>query len=103
MNAGRDGSRPGRGSLWLGLALLAVFAGLAAYQMVMVGRLRFVSSAGLLAELAEAELPEDEHAPGDWPQWRGRLRDGITSMPDLLRAWPERGPPRRWQKPGGEA
>lgn len=35
-------------------------------------------------------------APGDWPQWRGPSRSGISSETGLLRQWPAAGPPRVW-------
>lgn len=88
--------------LWVGIVCLIAFVGLVAYQKFAVARQRFVAQKDLLAELADAVFVEDKHAPGDWPQWRGTLRDGITSMPDLLRDWPDDGPPRKWKKPGGD-
>jgi outer membrane protein assembly factor BamB len=36
----------------------------------------------------------------DWPQWRGPGRDGLSADVDLLKAWPEKGPPLVW-KTGG--
>ena len=36
----------------------------------------------------------------DWPQWRGRNRDGIGVEKGLLKAWPSGGPPRAWQAKG---
>ncbi len=91
-----------KGMLWSGVALLAAFAALAAFQKIAVGRQRFVGSERLMAELSEATLLEAVHEPEEWPQWRGRLRDGVIAMPDLLRDWPESGPPRKWKKPGGD-
>lgn len=35
--------------------------------------------------------------PGDWPQWRGPNRDGISAEQGLLRDWPEKGPEMAWQ------
>jgi outer membrane protein assembly factor BamB len=32
----------------------------------------------------------------DWPQWRGPLRDGISSESGLLKSWPAAGPDRVW-------
>ena len=31
--------------------------------------------------------------PGDWPQWRGPNRDGISKETGLLKQWPQQGPP----------
>lgn len=33
----------------------------------------------------------------DWPQWRGKRRDGIASETGLLPAWPEGGPRLLWK------
>jgi outer membrane protein assembly factor BamB len=38
---------------------------------------------------------------GDWPQWRGPLRDGISREPDLLTDWPANGLPELWRQPIG--
>ena len=35
-------------------------------------------------------------APGDWPQWRGPNRDGISPETDLLTSWPAGGPEQLW-------
>lgn len=34
---------------------------------------------------------------GDWPQWRGPHRDGISSETNLLKEWPQDGPHLIWQ------
>jgi outer membrane protein assembly factor BamB len=34
---------------------------------------------------------------GDWPQWRGPNRDGISEEKGLLREWPKEGPKPIWQ------
>ena len=86
--------------LWAGVTLLAAFAGLVVYQKVAVGRMRFVGSDRLLKELASVEFREEPAVAG-WPQWRGPRRDGVTTMPDLLRSW-EVEPLRKWRKPGGD-
>jgi outer membrane protein assembly factor BamB len=39
-------------------------------------------------------------ATGEWPQWRGPNRDGISTETGLLDSWPEDGPPLLW-KAGG--
>jgi outer membrane protein assembly factor BamB len=33
---------------------------------------------------------------GDWPQWRGPNRDGLSNEAGLLKSWPKEGPPLRW-------
>jgi outer membrane protein assembly factor BamB len=38
--------------------------------------------------------------PGDWPQWRGPNRDGVSTETGLLEKWPEGGPPLLWKLKG---
>src|SRR5919112_3939985 len=37
---------------------------------------------------------------GDWPQWRGPNRDGISKETGLLKQWPAEGPPLAWKATG---
>jgi len=37
---------------------------------------------------------------GDWPQWRGPKRDGISKETGLLKQWPADGPPLVWKAAG---
>jgi outer membrane protein assembly factor BamB len=37
---------------------------------------------------------------GDWPQWRGPGRDGISKETGLLKQWPADGPPLAWKAKG---
>ncbi len=39
-------------------------------------------------------------ATPDWPQWRGRHRDGISAETGLLQSWPEGGPKLLWKVSG---
>ena len=39
-------------------------------------------------------------AAGDWPQWRGPNRDGISTETGLLKEWPKDGPPLAWKVRG---
>ncbi len=39
-------------------------------------------------------------AGGDWPQWRGPNRDGISKETGLLKQWPADGPPLVWKATG---
>ncbi|WP_425618317.1 PQQ-binding-like beta-propeller repeat protein [Anatilimnocola sp. NA78] len=41
-----------------------------------------------------AQVP---YAAGDWPQWRGPNRDGISLDQGLLKEWPKEGPAKLWQ------
>src|SRR5207244_12077414 len=34
---------------------------------------------------------------GDWPQWRGPQRNGISQETGLLKEWPKDGPKLLWQ------
>jgi outer membrane protein assembly factor BamB len=46
------------------------------------------------AAAADAQVPA---GPGEWPQWRGPNRDGVSEEKGLLTEWPEDGPPVIWQ------
>src|SRR5882762_850523 len=37
---------------------------------------------------------------GEWPQWRGPNRDGISKETGLLKQWPADGPPLVWKARG---
>lgn len=37
---------------------------------------------------------------GEWPQWRGPNRDGVSQETGLLKSWPGSGPPLSWQVNG---
>ena len=45
-----------------------------------------------------ASSKESHH--GYWPQWRGPNRDNISTESDLLKSWPENGPPLSWRVRG---
>src|SRR5947208_6647246 len=36
-------------------------------------------------------------ATGDWPQWRGPNRDGVSTETGLLKEWSAKGPPLAWK------
>ena len=67
--------------------------------------------AGALALVAGAVVAAPPEAPaevaatqggraGDWPQWRGVNRDGVSLETDLLKKWPEGGPRLLWTMEG---
>jgi len=56
-----------------------------------------ISSVIILLSLS-AELAAQ--AGGNWPQWRGPNRDGISSETGLLKQWPADGPPLVWKAAG---
>ncbi len=37
---------------------------------------------------------------GEWPQWRGASRDGLSQETGLLKEWPTDGPPLAWKAAG---
>ena len=48
-----------------------------------------------------ATLTADQAPPaGDWPQWRGPDRNGVSRETGLAQAWPSGGPPVVWTAPG---
>ena len=48
----------------------------------------------LVVSSAAAQVP---YVSGDWPQWRGPNRDGISLDKGLLKEWPKEGPPVVWK------
>ncbi|HEU4871648.1 MAG TPA: PQQ-binding-like beta-propeller repeat protein [Pyrinomonadaceae bacterium] len=59
-------------------------------------RLLFVATV-LLLSVASAALAQ---SGGNWPQWRGPNRDGISKETGLLKQWPAEGPPLAWKANG---
>ncbi len=56
-----------------------------------------ITSAIILLSLS-AEIAAQ--AGGNWPQWRGPNRDGISQETGLLKQWPADGPPLAWKTTG---
>ena len=65
----------------------------------------------VVSSACDAQLPPGRTTPagsgelntadaGDWPQWRGPNRDGISAEKNLLTQWPEEGPPVAWKGTG---
>src|SRR6266487_5241634 len=50
----------------------------------------------LVSLIAEASA----QTAGEWPQWRGPNRDGISKETGLLKQWPAQGPPLVWKIAG---
>jgi outer membrane protein assembly factor BamB len=50
--------------------------------------------------LAPALAQSTMAAAGDWPQWRGPLRSGVSSETGLLKQWPAEGPALAWKATG---
>lgn len=96
--------RPGRLLLSLGICLFLLFLGLVVLIRIHIASSRYLGNEDLVAELSESEILDDPPLQSrEWPQWRGMRRDGVTGMPDLLRTWPEDGPPQVWRHRGGDA
>ncbi len=41
-------------------------------------------------------------APGDWPQWLGPERNGVSQETGLAKSWSKSGPPVRWKRELGD-
>lgn len=46
--------------------------------------------------LSLSPLTTGAPAAGDWPQWRGPERTGLSQEKGLMKQWPETGPKRNW-------
>jgi outer membrane protein assembly factor BamB len=51
----------------------------------------------VLTVLGFAAIIAGQALPGDWPQWRGPDRTGISQETGLIKDWPAAGPQRLWQ------
>jgi outer membrane protein assembly factor BamB len=51
----------------------------------------------LICLIASGAIPA---ARGDWAQWRGPDRSNVSTEKNLLKEWPEGGPPLRWRAEG---
>ncbi len=81
---------------------MVVAGGLAVY--VFLDQERFQADEARLRKLQEAVLPDSESAGaklGDWPQWRGPNRDGLSRETGLLTDWPKEGPKKLWEMKTG--
>ena len=53
-----------------------------------------------LAAVPTVARQETPKASGNWPQWRGPNRDNLSADRNLLKTWPEGGPPLFWEVNG---
>jgi len=64
----------------------------------------FVTFVLSLAIVHEAESKDQQTAPAKpvshWPQWRGPNRDNVSTDTNLLKEWPNDGPPLLWRVEG---
>jgi outer membrane protein assembly factor BamB len=58
-----------------------------------------VAAAAGTADVEDAAT-QTSASTGDWPQWRGPNRDGVSGATGLLADWPEEGPPLVWTAKG---
>ena len=56
----------------------------------------FVTAIGVLS----LSVDVSNRTLDDWPQWRGKNRDGIATETGLLKTWPAAGPPLAWKTAG---
>jgi outer membrane protein assembly factor BamB len=69
-------------------------------RVTIMRRWRMWRAAGLTLGVAlwgGSALGQVPSKDGDWPQWRGPNRDGISVEKGLLKQWPEKGPELVWQ------
>src|SRR5688572_21500114 len=53
-------------------------------------------------QLAFTKFADAASSGGDWPQWRGPNRDGVSGETGLLTDWPAEGPRKLWEAPVGQ-
>jgi len=64
--------------------------------------LRTTASTLALAAAVAAAAGATGSRGGDWPQFRGARRDGVSTEKGLLGTWPDGGPKLAWRRPIGE-
>lgn len=55
---------------------------------------RLITTFALAATVIVAARATPGFEAGNWPQWRGPMRDGISTETGLLTSWPQGGPPK---------
>ncbi len=95
-------SRPSAFLLSVSAALALLFVSLVFYHLL--NRDRYLSDPRNMQELSALEIEDTplKSVDNDWPQWRGRWRDGLSRETGILTAWPDEGPPRLWDKKIGK-
>lgn len=61
-------------------------------------RFMFLISAAVVSFLLSLQITAQTN--GEWSQWRGANRDGLSKETGLLKQWPEGGPPLVWKATG---
>jgi outer membrane protein assembly factor BamB len=84
-------------SLGIGLTALVVAGVVVALKKIDFERFR--ADPERMEKLSQASLLSIGGPPrtGEWPQWRGPNRDGLSTEVGLLREWPEGGPTKLWE------
>jgi outer membrane protein assembly factor BamB len=103
MAAHGERQRAGRVYFWVVAALVLTFGLFIAWRYFFPSR--FENDPELLAKLGEKPLTEpvtDQDQVGQWPQWRGPNRDGVSRETGWLTRWPAKGPKQLWQKETGQ-
>jgi len=59
-----------------------------------------VSEPLLIGAQAPAGTTQQQPMTGDWPQWRGPERNGVSRETGLLSSWPKGGPAKAWSFSG---
>jgi len=96
-----EAHRPKRPLFWLILGVVLVCL---TFGQWYIDTRDIRSDAERLLQLRDAELiSADDRRPesGDWPQWRGPSRDGVSRETGILTAWPKEGPKGLWKAPSG--
>ncbi|MEO8271583.1 MAG: PQQ-binding-like beta-propeller repeat protein, partial [Aureliella sp.] len=60
----------------------------------------YVATRNRLYAIDAAASRQTAAEAGYWPQWRGANRDNRSSETELLKSWPEQGPPLAWRVDG---
>jgi outer membrane protein assembly factor BamB len=58
------------------------------------------AGASKTAKTGKSSSGADAPASGEWSQWRGPRRDGLSPETGLLKSWPDSGPPLAWKVDG---
>src|SRR5438105_6853211 len=102
MLAGRTQRRVGWTLLGSGVGLFALLG--SAVALHKLDREQFRGEPEELRKLQAAPLRDGAArpaAPGEWPQWRGPNRDGLSPETGLRTDWPREGPRVLWEQPSG--
>ncbi len=76
---------------------MSVTRGLLGHRM----RMLFGVVVALAMTVSAAPINAQTDAKGEWPQFLGPQRNGLSSETGLLDRWPEQGPKEVWRVPGG--